>query len=133
VLNLIFSLIGTVILAPIFEEIVFRKQLIEVLLIRTKPFCAILISSLLFAFVHLSINDCVALFFWGLIFGIVYYKSKAIENSVLLHSFSNVSTYITEHKYIEVSRFELLKHLLIIFISVVIIVVILKNLKRVNT
>lgn len=130
-INRILILIGTVFLTPIFEEIVFRKQLIEILLIKYKPIGAIIISALLFAFVHLNINDVVALFFWGLIFGIVYYKTRAVEYSILLHSFSNFPTFITEHKYNVITGLVLFKLILTVLISVLIMLLILRYLKKV--
>ena len=134
-LDKVMLFIGTVLIAPIFEEILFRKQILGLLLQRNSPVVSIIVSSLLFSLVHLRINDIASLFIWGLLFGIIYYNSKSIELSILFHSFSNLSTYIFGYKYVEITGMQIFNNILFILGGVVVFYLIIryfsdKNFKR---
>ncbi len=77
-----------VILAPIIEEYVFRKQIID----RTMRFGeknAILLSAFVFAFFHMNLYQFFYAFGLGLIFGYVYMRTGRIRYSVILHAIIN--------------------------------------------
>ena len=124
--NKVILFIGTVLIAPIFEEILFRKQILGLLLQKNSPVVSIIISSVLFSIVHLRINDMIPLFIWGLLFGIIYYQTESIELSILLHSLSNLSTFIIRHKFVEITGILVLKYILIMLGSVIVIFLIIR-------
>lgn len=100
------SVIASIIFVPITEELFFRNYLLRRLLEKNKPIKAIIISSLLFAFIHIpfvslffefmdfSFHHAYIALFGGLIAGISFYKSKSIVPSIIFHVFWNLTSYI---------------------------------------
>ena len=80
-----------VIMAPIFEEIVFRG-IIQIGLINKgmNPATAIIISSVVFGLVHANPWQFVGAVLLGSVLGFVYYKTKSLLLPILLHAFNNL-------------------------------------------
>lgn len=77
-----------VILAPIFEELFFRKFLID----RLRPYgdvAAILISALAFGLIHGNFSQVFYAAFVGVLLGGVYCKTGKIHHTVAIHMFLN--------------------------------------------
>ncbi len=95
---LIYSIITNALLAPLLEEFVFRLGFNQI----KNKYLYLFLSSLIFALLHSlgSINNLISLiyllpyFILGVTFGIIYYRSKNVFNSVLFHSFHNILTMI---------------------------------------
>lgn len=130
--NLLLALkfILIVIIGPIFEEIFWRKQIFGFLLNKYSPAIAIVLSSVLFACWHLRIYDIGSLFVWGLLFCFVYYKSKSIEFSILLHSISNVHTFFVKRIFIDINEIQFFKYIMIMVISAIVIYWVISYIKR---
>lgn len=80
-----------VIMAPIFEEIVFRGIIQKGLINKgVKPWPAIIISAIIFGLVHGNPWQFVGAVLLGSILGLVYYKTKSLLLSILLHAFNNL-------------------------------------------
>lgn len=82
------NLIVISILAPIFEEIFFRKLLID----RTIKYGAklsILLSALMFGLFHGNLSQFFYAFILGLFFSYVYIKTGKIIYTIILHAFVN--------------------------------------------
>ena len=80
-----------VIMAPIFEEIVFRGIIQKGLMNKgLKPWKAIGISALIFGLVHGNPWQFVGAVLLGSVLGLVYYKTKSLLLSMLLHAFNNL-------------------------------------------
>jgi membrane protease YdiL (CAAX protease family) len=77
------------VLAPIFEEIVFRGFVLTSLTRFVPLWGAIGISASLFAVAHLNIADFLPLVVLGCILGTVYSQSRNLLSSILLHSLWN--------------------------------------------
>lgn len=100
------SVIASIIFVPITEELFFRNYLLRRLLDDYKPIKAIIISSLLFAFIHIpfaslffdfkdfSLHHAYIVLFGGLIAGILFYKFKSIIPSIIFHIFWNLTSYV---------------------------------------
>ncbi len=82
-----------VIAAPVLEELIFRGIILDGLLHRYSPRISILISSLLFAIVHLNPWQFVAGFIMGAFLGWVYYRSKSMLAAIIIHASANFSVY----------------------------------------
>ena len=82
-----------VIMAPIFEEIIFRG-IIQKGLINNgiKPVKAIWISAILFGLVHGNPWQFVGAVLLGYVLGIVYEKTKSLLLPILLHAFNNLTS-----------------------------------------
>ena len=81
-------LILTVILAPLFEELLFRKILIDRLLPYSERL-AVFLSGLLFGLFHGNFQQFFYAFFVGCVFGYVYVKTGRIRHTILLHMMVN--------------------------------------------
>lgn len=80
-----------VIMAPLFEEIIFRGIIQKGLLNNgVKPWKAILISALFFGIVHGNPWQFVGAVLLGSILGLVYYKTQSLLLPILLHAFNNL-------------------------------------------
>lgn len=79
------SVFMLIILAPIIEEIIFRGIILKGFLMRYSATNAILLSSLIFAVIHLNIVQGINAFIFGLFIGYVYFKSKSIGMTILIH------------------------------------------------
>jgi len=89
--------IAIILLMPITEELFFREYIQQNLQKAFKPVIAIIIASLLFAALHLpysayfveshsfSFHTAYIALFGGLISGVIYYRSKSIGPSIVMH------------------------------------------------
>ncbi len=84
------ALAGIAVTPAIFEELLFRGILQKGLLRNTKPKTAIIISSLMFMFMHLSVESMVFTFACGLLLGFMAYKSGSIIPSMAFHFVNNM-------------------------------------------
>jgi membrane protease YdiL (CAAX protease family) len=82
-------LIAGVIVAPIVEEIFFRGFIFAGLRSRYEWRWAAVISSLLFALVHLQPAALIPIFGLGYIFAYLYYRSNSIWPAILMHVTTN--------------------------------------------
>lgn len=77
-----------IIMAPLAEELIFRKALID----RVAPYgegIAVLLSALLFSLFHGNLNQFAYTFFLGGFFGFLYVKTKRVRYTILLHMVVN--------------------------------------------
>ncbi len=78
------TLLCVVIIAPIVEELFFRKAMID-RLSAFHPMDAILFSALLFGLVHGNLTQFLYAFPLGILLGIIYYRTQNIRYTILLH------------------------------------------------
>ncbi|GAA0182120.1 hypothetical protein SH2C18_45530 [Clostridium sediminicola] len=88
-LNPYLVLFSTTIIAPIFEEIIMRGIILEGFLNKYKHRTAIILSALLFGLFHLNIPQFVNAFIMGIIFGIIYYKTRSLILCIVAHMVNN--------------------------------------------
>lgn len=82
------KILFVVILAPIVEELIFRKLIID----RTHQYgekTAVLLSGLLFGLFHTNLYQFFYTFVWGMLFAYVYIRTKKLIYPILLHAFLN--------------------------------------------
>ena len=84
----------TTVLAPFFEEIIFRGVLLPILSRDLGIVIGITISSFIFALAHLSISEIPPLFILGIGLGIVRLTSGRLFSSVIMHSLWNGLTFL---------------------------------------
>ncbi|MBD2329823.1 type II CAAX endopeptidase family protein [Alkalinema sp. FACHB-956] len=94
-LALVLFFVTTSIAAPIFEEFFFRGFLLPSLTRYVSPWNAILLSSLIFALVHLSLSEVLPLATLGIVLGFVYTRTQNLLASIVLHSLWNSGTLIS--------------------------------------
>lgn len=83
------GVLPVVVLIPIVEEIVFRKFCISALLSETKPVWAIILSGFLFGVLHVQPVQILGATLLGIVFGWIYYLSKSLLPSIVLHICNN--------------------------------------------
>lgn len=86
--------VAVVILAPIAEEVVFRGLIMKIIF-RKYPKIGFLVSALLFTFAHIPTDILSFLLYFVMAVGLclVYYRTKRIEASILLHFINNLIGY----------------------------------------
>lgn len=94
--NLSFSL-GAIILAPLFEEIIFRGIVLRGLLSTYSPKKAIIYSAVIFGIIHGKPLQIWGAMVIGLFFGWIYYKTKNIGVTILLHLVLNLSVLLQSY------------------------------------
>lgn len=88
-------LLQAIIGAPIIEELIFRKFLIDKISHRGEGL-ACLISAMLFGLVHGNLGQFFLAFFLGMLFAIIYTKTRNILYTMLLHFMINTFASLTE-------------------------------------
>jgi len=82
------------VLAPFFEETLFRGFLLPSLARYLPTWGAIAASSLLFAVAHLNLSDILPLTALGMVLGFVYLRSQNLLASMMLHSIWNSGSFL---------------------------------------
>ncbi len=83
----------TVVLAPLFEELVFRGALLPVLANSYGSLLGVVVSGLVFALAHLSVGEFPPLFVLGVGLGLMRLSSGRLFPCVLMHSIWNGFTF----------------------------------------
>ncbi len=76
--------IFTVLCAPVFEEILFRKLVCDKV-IKYGEGCTIVLSGLLFGLFHMNFNQFFYAFFLGCFFAFIYVKTGNLKYTIILH------------------------------------------------
>lgn len=90
----VWSLLTLVVMAPLFEEVIFRGVLLESTRARYGVVAAWLISSVVFGVVHLYPAVMVNAVVMGLILGFVYIRTASLWPAIILHAFNNGVAYL---------------------------------------
>ena len=88
-------LITTVVLAPVFEELVFRGILLPVLVSKVGKISGVILSALIFALAHLSVGELPPLFVLGVGLGLMRLSSGRLFPCALMHSLWNGVTFLS--------------------------------------
>ena len=88
-LNDVYGLLTVAVAAPILEELLFRGIILDGLLKRRSVISSILISSFLFAIVHLNPWQFTAAMIIGSFSGWVYYRTRNLIYSIIIHFVNN--------------------------------------------
>lgn len=122
----LFTFISVVILAPIFEELIFRGMILQVLSKYNKVF-AILVTSLLFGLLHLNMTQAVPAFFMSLILCYMCLKTDSLLVTILAHAGNNLLALMSVYS----DNFVLITVVIMVFVIYGLITIILKS-KEVN-
>ncbi|HYY05136.1 MAG TPA: CPBP family intramembrane glutamic endopeptidase, partial [Candidatus Limnocylindria bacterium] len=86
------TLVDTVVLAPVFEELVFRGLLFGTLRRRLGPAAAALVSAAVFALAHgYGVIGFAAVFWSGLLWAWAYERTGSLAPSIAAHAVDNLS------------------------------------------
>lgn len=87
--NPLIMMIFVCVVAPIFEEVIFRGIVLNGLSKNINPKLAVTISAFLFACIHGNLIQGINTFFLGIILGMIYIKTKSIYMSIFGHFVNN--------------------------------------------
>lgn len=88
------SILAGLLIAPIFEEILFRNILLKSLLQTYSTKTSIIISSFIFALIHVNLQQIILGLFIGLYLGFIFSKDFNIAVTMILHFFVNLFGFI---------------------------------------
>lgn len=95
----IILIISVAIVAPIYEEIIFRGILLKGMAKKVNPIIALVVSSLLFAVVHLNVPQFINAFILGLVIGFIYLTTQSIYLSIFAHFINNLLALTVSSKF----------------------------------
>lgn len=98
-LNVLVLNFGAIVLAPFIEELIFRGILLKGLLQKMTTKYAILTSTIIFSLIHINPYQLIGAFLLGILFAFVYYRTKSLGYSIVLHSIANLSGIIGNYIY----------------------------------
>ncbi len=87
--SLWFLCFGIIVLAPISEELIFRRFIFGFLAPRCGFIVSLLITAGLFAAIHMSLYSLPALFLLGIGFQLIYLKFGSLYPAIIMHAFNN--------------------------------------------
>ncbi|WP_302540877.1 CPBP family intramembrane glutamic endopeptidase, partial [Holdemanella biformis] len=117
-----FTFISVVILAPIFEELIFRGMILNTLTKYNKMF-AIIVTSLLFGLLHLNITQAIPAFFMSLVLCYMYVQTDSILVTILAHAGNNLLALMSVYS----DNFVLITVVIMVFVIYGLITIILKS------
>lgn len=85
----IYRLLKLVLVAPLFEELIFRGVVLDGFLKRYKPAVAIFFSALIFGIMHIDPVQGTYAFFIGLLLGLIFWKTRSLLLCIILHVLNN--------------------------------------------
>jgi membrane protease YdiL (CAAX protease family) len=114
--------IGAVFLGPIFEEIIFRGIVLRGFLLTYTPKKAIIFSAIIFGVIHGNPFQIWGAIILGLFFGWIFYKTRSIGNTIILHFFANFIILLQSYLYFNFLDIHSVTILSIISVPVAIVV-----------
>lgn len=89
-----YSFSSVVILAPAFEELIYRGVILDGFLKRYNPMKAIFLSSLIFGLAHLNPWQLIDAFVGGMYIGWIYYRTQSIIACMVIHAVNNLVAFL---------------------------------------
>lgn len=93
-LGITLIIIQMAILPAIFEELLFRKVILNACIKYGTNF-AIVVSALAFSLIHLNLSQAIVAFFIGIVFAYIAIKNKNIKINIILHFINNLVATLT--------------------------------------
>ena len=87
------TLLTVCIIAPIFEELIFRGRLYSMLCHSSSALLSAMLTAILFGVVHGDLRVMISGFVAGLVFSYVYIQKSSIIAPILIHMFNNAIAY----------------------------------------
>lgn len=88
----------TVIIAPIFEEFLFRGLVMDEFMGIMRPWAAITLQGILFGITHMALFQSIFAGVLGILLGVVYYNTKSIKIPCVFHCVFNLSVILSATK-----------------------------------
>lgn len=121
--QLIIAMFAIVVIAPLFEEVLFRGIVMGELRGVMRPWAAIGFQALLFGAAHAVLFQSIFAFVMGILLGIVYYKTRSIVTSAVCHSAFNLSVVFSHSELTQWSAAVMLVFGVLLIISSIVYIV----------
>jgi len=95
----IILILSVTVVAPIYEEIIFRGILLKGMSKKINPAIALIVSSLFFAVVHLNVPQGINAFLLGLVIGFIYLTTDSIYLSIFAHLINNLLALLVSSRF----------------------------------
>ncbi len=92
--SLIATVVSTVIMAPVMEELMIRGLTFNRLLSGTKKWTAIIVSSIIFGVIHMNLLQGLNAIVLGIVLALVFIKTRSIIACMLCHAANNLLSVI---------------------------------------
>ena len=120
----IILILSVAVVAPIYEEIIFRGILLKGMASKINPTVALVISSLFFALVHLNIPQGINAFLLGLVIGAIYLKTGSIYLSMFAHFANNFLAITLSEQFVLIEgRYAIGAHVIFFIAGVILLVI----------
>ncbi|MGH4117915.1 CPBP family intramembrane glutamic endopeptidase [Clostridium sp.] len=127
----ILLILSLVVIAPIYEEIVFRGILLRGMANKINPNIALVVSALFFAVVHLNIAQGINAFLLGLITGFIYLKTESIYLSIFAHFVNNLLAITVSSMFTAMEgKYVMSIHRMFFILGIILLVVLYKGYKQ---
>jgi membrane protease YdiL (CAAX protease family) len=127
----IILVISVAIVAPIYEEIVFRGIFLKGMAKKMNPAIALVVSALFFALVHLNIPQGINAFLLGLVIGTIYLKTESIYLCIFAHFVNNVLAITVSSMYIMIKgKYAMGAHGILFILGVILLVIACNGYKQ---
>ncbi|MCG8541725.1 MAG: CPBP family intramembrane metalloprotease [Clostridia bacterium] len=94
-MNPFVAFVSICIIAPVFEEIIYRGIILEQLSKRYSITTSIIVSGLIFGLIHFNLHQSVNAFFIGLILGFIYIKTNSLLLCMFWHFANNFLVFMS--------------------------------------
>lgn len=94
--QVLITLFSIIVIAPLFEEILFRGLIMNEFLKIMRPWAAIVCQATFFAVAHFSLFQSSFAFAVGIVLGIIYFKTKNIKTVAISHAAFNLTAFFSE-------------------------------------
>lgn len=94
-----FGIIAMTLIGPVFEEVLFRGAVTDMLLARYSPAKAIFFSALIFGVFHLNPAQIIPAMLGGLVLATLYYRTGSLVPGILVHICINGSSVLFQNFY----------------------------------
>lgn len=123
--NIIIAFIGTAIVAPIIEEILFRGLVFNELKKAMSVTVAVVLQGVLFGIYHMQVVQGAYAAIFGILMGLAYVWTKSIWSSIIIHIMINGTSFILSNISEEVEFIKVLEgyNPMIFAISLILVVV----------
>lgn len=123
----LFSIFSTTLVAPIVEEIIFRKIIFRGLLQKYTTRTALIASTLIFAFYHISLQQSISVIPIAFIIGYIYLKTSSIMLCIIAHGFHNL---LCDLANISIINFNNIEYFGVLILGITILAFSIKSFRR---
>ncbi|MCB2338957.1 CPBP family intramembrane glutamic endopeptidase [Clostridium estertheticum] len=119
----IILILSVAVIAPIYEEVIFRGILLKGMANKMNPNLALIISALIFALVHMNIPQGINAFLLGLIIGAIYLSSNSIYLCIFAHFINNSAAITTSGSFQLLSgKYSMIIHSIFFLVGITILI-----------